>query len=210
MNRQRRTGSWILLVLLLGVIMSPPRVWAGGSDGELKGLVDVPPLGVLGGGTLLLPLPFGAAPVTVDVLLGIPAVRVPVVISPATQIETEEGIAPPVPLTDGDRIEVDFKIVGGNVIAEKLKVENFPEIEARGTVSEVPGGSLPLPLPLGASPVTVTFTLGASGVSLPVVITDGTKVENGGGFVLVNGALVEIEAISLNGQITVTEIELKQ
>lgn len=207
MHRQWRIGIWTLFILLFGVGGFPIGAWAGGSEGKIEGFADVPPLGAPGD-SLTLPLPPGASPVTINVNLGTPTVSVPVVITPSTEIETEEGIPLPITLTDGDRVKVEFEIVGTAIVADKLELADFPEVEVRCIVSGVPGGSLGLPLGATASPVTVTCTLDASGVAFPITITNSTRVE-GGSFLLVNGALVEIEAIVMNGQVTVTEIKLE-
>jgi hypothetical protein len=205
MYRRWRTGIWTLFMLLLGFGAFPIGAWANGSEGKIEGFADVPPLGVFGG-SLTLPLSITDPPVTINVNLGIPTISVPVVITPATEIETEEGIPLPITLTDGDSVKVEFDIVGTQLVAEKLEQKDFPEVEVRCIVSGVPGGSLGLPLDAAASPVTVTCTLGASGVAFPITITSSTRVE-GGGFTLVDGAEVEIEAIVLNGQVMATEIE---
>src|SRR5262249_54028777 len=152
------------------------------------------------GGTLSLPLPPGSS-VTIQIQLGTPAVFVPILVTSSTQVEGATSL--PATITDGDRVKVDAVIDGSVLRATKLEIEEFPEIEARGTVSGLPAAGVTLPLAPGTS-IAVTLTL-VPGVSVGVVLTSSTKVEDGP-FTLTNGAVVQVEAVVRNNQRVVPEI----
>lgn len=167
---------------------------------KLAGFADVPPDGA--GGTLTLPLPQGASPVTIHVTFGIPSVSIPVVITRTTQIEFDDGL--PVTLADGDRIKVEAVVNNGVIRAVKLEIDEFPDLELRGTASGLPAAGVSLPLAAGAT-VNFIVTLGSSDVDVPVRLTDKTKIR-GGGFTLQNGDPVRVEAAVQNNAIVATEV----
>lgn len=189
-------------VLMVGLwLTSWPGLASADSELKIAGFVDVPPGGP--GGTLSLPLGSGATPVTIQIQLGIPAVQVPVQITPSTVIQSETGL--PVTLADGDRIIVDAVIAGGVIQATQLELEPFPELEVMGTAKGLPAAGVPLPLQSGT---TVTFTLElVAGVDVAVTLTASTKV-HGKRLPLTNGTIVQVEAVLRNMQLLVTEIHL--
>jgi hypothetical protein len=167
---------------------------------KLAGFVDVPPDGA--GGTLTLPLAQGASPVTIHVTFGVPGVSIPVEITRTTQIEFDDGL--PVTIGDGDRIRVEAVVNGGVIRAVKLEIDEFPDLELRGTASGLPAGGVNLPLAAGAT-VNFIVTLGSSDVDVPVRLTDKTRIR-GGHFTLQNGDPVRVEAAVRNNAIVATEI----
>lgn len=170
----------------------------GDSEIKLEGFVDVAPPGP--GGSLNLPV---AAPVVVSLSFGIPAVSVPIRITPTTAIESEKG--PLATLADGDRVKVKVRVVAGALEAVKLELEEFPELKLVGTAQGLPPLGLSLPLP-PATTADFVLGLGASGVTLPIRLTSATKLEEGP-FVLHNGDSVKIEALMQDFHIVATEIE---
>jgi Domain of unknown function (DUF5666) len=213
--RRAHTAAAALLLGALALASSAPaRAESGSSDGDggngggseikLKGFVDVAPPGP--GGTLTLPLPPGAAPVVVTVSFGVPAVTIPVTITSATQVEVEHALAP-VTIADGDALEIEARLVGAVFEATRVEVEDFPELELRGTVQGLPTEGVSLPLGPGAT-VDFTLLLGASGLTVPVRVTSGTRLEDGP-FVLTNGALIEVEAVVRDFRIVATELEVE-
>ena len=66
-------------------------------------------------------------------------------------------------------------IVDDVIRATKLELEEFPEIEVRGTASNLPAGGVTLPVPSGTT-IHFTVTL-VAGVDVPVVLTEPTKAE---------------------------------
>ena len=186
--------SLTLLVVLLGAAAPASALL------KLAGFADVSPVGT--GGTLTLPLPQGASPVTIHITFGVPSVSIPVEITRTTQIEFDDGL--PVTLADGDRIRVEAVVNDGVIRAVKLEIEEFPDLELRGTASGLPAAGVSLPLATGAT-VNFIVTLGSSDVDVPVRLTDKTKVR-GGDFTLHNGDPVRVEAAVKNNAIVATEI----
>ena len=167
---------------------------------KLAGFVDVPPDGA--GGTLALPLAQGASPVTIHITFGVPAVSIPVQITRTTQIEFDDGL--PVTLADGDRVRVEAVVNDGVVRAVKLEIDEFPDLELRGTASGLPAAGVSLPLATGAT-VNFIVTLGSSDVDVPVRLTDKTRVRSNN-FRLENGDPVRVEAAVQNNAIVATEV----
>jgi hypothetical protein len=167
-----------------------------GSDADVKveGFLEAPP-------ALTLPLPAGAPPVTALVSLGLPAIQVPFVITETTPVEVEDGL-PPVTLVAGDRIEIEARLVGATFQATRVKIEDFPELELRGTAQGVPG-AVALPLPPGVA-LDFTLVLGGSGLALPVRLTAAARLRDGS-FVLQDGTLLEIEGVVRGFQIIIIE-----
>ena len=194
----------LALVAVLAALVGPwsPAVWAdSGGDNHsremtIAGFADVP------GSTLQLPLAAGASPVTINLTLGIPSVTIPVQITTTTQVKSDFGL--PVTLTDGDRIEVDIRVVGTTIRADKIQVEAFPELDVIGTVKGLPTGGVTLPLAAGTH-LDFTITLGASAVDLKVRLTSSTKIR-GHLTSLKNGDTVQIEAAVRSDLIVITEI----
>jgi hypothetical protein len=184
---------------LLGLLLGP---WSGtaSADAELKlaGIADVPG----SGGTLSLPLPAGASPVTIQVTFGIPNVTIPVEIAHSTHVESVTGL--PVTLADGDRITVEAQVVQGVIRASRLQIDEFPELELSGSAKGLPAAGVTLPL---AAATTVDFivTLGASEVDVPVRLTANTKF-HGPSLTIRNGDKVQVEAGVRNNAIVATEI----
>jgi hypothetical protein len=197
--RKRARFAAVSAILLLGL---SPAFWPGfaSADAGLKiaGFVDVP------GSTLNLPLAHGDAPVTIQVKLGIPAVQIPIQITSSTAVVSETGRE--VTLTDGDRVKIKGMIVDNVIRATKLELEEFPEIEVRGTASSLPpAGGVTLPVPSGAT-IDVTVTL-VPGVDVTVVLTEHTKVE--GRHTLANGDIIRIDAVLKDTQLVATEISVE-
>jgi Domain of unknown function (DUF5666) len=183
----------IAVIALLLLVPWPGLASADEADIRLKGFADVP------GTSLSLPV---ASTVTINITFGIPSVTIPVQITASTQIKSELA---PVTLADGDRVKVKARVVGDALVASKLEVEAFPEVEVIGTV--VPGGTLPaggvmLPLPAGT---TVDFMLQlVSGVNLPIRLTSSTKVE--GSMTIMIGDTVEVEAAVSDNRLVATRV----
>lgn len=138
---------------------------------------------------------------TVLVQLGTPPQLVPVQVTSSTKIKSETGV--PLTLVDNDRVKIDAVIAGSIIQATQLELDPFPEIEVTGTAQGLPSAGVTLPLPAGTS---VTFSvLLVPGVSVTVVLTENTKVEEGP-LTLTNGAIVQIEAVLQNNVLVVTEI----
>jgi hypothetical protein len=182
----------LAVIALLLLIPWPGLASADESDFKLKGFADVP------GSSLSLPT---ASPVTINITFGIPSVTVPVQITPSTKIKSE--LPPPVTLADGDRVKVKARVVGNALVASRLEVEAFPEVEVIGTVSGLPDGPVMLPL---AGTDTVDFALKlVSNVELPIHLTSSTKVEHGS-LTIQNGDTVEVEAAVRDNMLVATQI----
>ena len=110
-------------------------------------------------------------------------------------------------LTDGDRVKIEAVLVGNTIHATELVLEQFPDVEIKGTASGLPSGGLSVPLAQGTT-VGVVVTV-APGVTVPVVITENTKTE-GGPEGIANGDTVTVDAVLKNGQLVVTEISVKK
>jgi hypothetical protein len=177
---------------------------AGAADAstmELKGVIDVPPFGP--GGTLVLPLPSSAPPVTVLVSVGSPPVVVPVRIDASTSADTNDGSA--LILTDGVAVEVYLQ--AQNDVFRAISIEeDFPDdVLVRGTVEGLtPGASVSLPLPLGGVADFLVRLEGAPSVIVPVRIFSRSHVQFS--FVVQNGTLIEVEGLLRNGQILATDV----
>jgi hypothetical protein len=192
-----RTAVRSLLVVLAVLAVS----WSGtvSADAEIKlaGFADVP------GTTLSLPLAPGATPVTVNLKFGVPNLTIPVEITHSTHVESETGL--PVTLTDGDRVTVEAVMVQGVLRASRLKVDEFPELELSGTAGGLPSAGVTLPLAAGAT-VDFIVTLGASGIDVPVRLTDKTKF-HGPSLTIHNGDKVQVEAGVQNNLVVATELK---
>jgi uncharacterized protein DUF5666 len=204
MNSRR---MYLIVLVALMVLLGGPLgyAWADkddddrGREMEIAGFVDVPGSG--SGATLQLPLAAGAAPVVVNLTFGIPSVTIPVTITPATRIKPASE---PITLTDGDRIKVDMHVVGSVLQADRIQVEDFPELELIGTAKGLPAAGVTLPLAAGTT-LNFVLTLGASGVDVPVTLTAGTKIK-AHTVAIHNGDPLRIEAGVRNNTIRVTEI----
>ncbi len=190
----------ITTLLLGGALLFWPGIVLGDSEVKLSGFVDVPPAGP--GGSLTLPLPEGASPVTVFLSIGIPTVVIPVIITPQTEIEAEEGSS--VTIVDGDRLEIEAMVVSTSIFALEVEVEPFPELELICVTEGLPPGGVPLPLAPGT---TLNFTCDFAGFDLPVRLTSAAKVEDAP-FTLTNTLPIRIEGAVRDGAIVITELEL--
>jgi hypothetical protein len=193
----------LVLMALVAVLGSPltQAAWADsdnddhGREMTIAGFADVP------ASTLQLPLAAGASPVIINATFGIPSVTIAVQVTTATRVKSEFGL--PVTLIDGDRIQVDMRVVGNLLRADKIVVEAFPELELIGTAKNVPDG-VTLPLAAGKT-VDFLISLGASGVDVPVRLTANTKIK--GHIVAIhNGDTLRLEAAVRDNKIVVTEI----
>jgi hypothetical protein len=167
----------------------------------LEGFVDVP--------DEYLNLPLGPADpaVIVVVTFGIPAVQVPVTITPDTRIRDEKGNeADVIQLTDGDRVQLGIQVIGDVLWARRLQLQEFPEVKLEGVADEVPGGAVSLPL-LPSGSTTILVRLGGSTLTLPVVITGQTKLDPPT-FTINDGDLIRVKAIVNNLQIVAVKLEL--
>ena len=195
----------LALMALVAVLGSPltQAAWADsdedkdhGREMTLAGFADVP------GSTLQLPLAAGASPVVINVTFGIPSVTIPVQVTTATKVKSDFGL--PVTLIDGDRIQVDMRVVGNLLHADKIEVEAFPELELIGAAKGLPAAGVTLPLAAGAT-VDFAISLGASGVDVPVRLTANTKIK-GHIEAIHNGDTLRLEAAVRDNKIVVTEI----
>jgi hypothetical protein len=186
----------LTVIALLLLIPWPGLASADEADIKLKGFADVP------GTSLSLPV---ASTVTINITFGIPSVTVPVQVTPSTKIKSELG--PPVTLADGDSVKVKARVVGNALVASRLEVEAFPELEVIGTVSGLPAGGVMLPLPAGT---TVDFVLTlVSGVDLPIRLTSSTKVDHGSMMMTLtinNGDTLEVEAAVRDNRLVATQV----
>jgi hypothetical protein len=88
--------------------------------------------------------------------------------------------------------------------------------QVRGIVSNVPGGSVTLPLAVGSPPIDLTLALGGpAGILLPFRITSDTSVgqedpDEGGAITLRNGDGVTADAKLVNGVIVATELTIEE
>jgi hypothetical protein len=197
MGRPSRIAVVSAVVLVTLALLAMPGLASADSGLKIAGFASVP------GGTLDLPLAKGDTPVTIEVELGVPAVSIPILITSSTKIESETGL--PVTLTDDDRVKVDAFVAGGVITARKLELDEFPEIEVRGTVSGLPAAGLTLPLAQGTTAdLTVEVV---PGVVVTVVLTDKTKVKHATQ-TLTNGDTVKVEAVLRNVQLVVTELRV--
>ncbi len=194
----------LVLMVLVAVLGSPlaQAAWADsngddhGREMTLAGFADVP------GSTLQLPLPAGASPVVINITFGIPNVTIAVQVTTATRVKPDSGL--PITLTDGDRIQVDMRVVGSLLHADTIEVEAFPELELIGTAKNLPAAGVTLPLAAGTT-VDFAISLGASGVDVPVRLTANTKIK--GHIVAIhNGDTLRLEAAVRDNKIVVTEI----
>jgi hypothetical protein len=92
-------------------------------------------------------------------------------------------------LIDGDRVKIHGVIADDVIRATKLELEEFPEIEVRGTASNLPAGGVTLPVPSG---ITIHFTV-------TLVLTEHAKVE--GRHTLANDDTVRIDAVLKDNQL---------
>src|SRR5262245_56297351 len=104
----KRTAVLVTFAVLSVVSGLRPggTVHAASDEVKLKGFVANVP-----GGHLSLPLEPGAAAVTITLQFGVPVVDVPVRVTPSTVIVP--AAATPVPVTNGDRLEVEATVVTG-------------------------------------------------------------------------------------------------
>jgi uncharacterized protein DUF5666 len=185
----------LAVIALLLLLPWPGLASADEADFKLKGFADVP------GTSLSLPV---ASTVTINITFGIPSVTVPVQITPSTKIKSELG--PPVTLADGDSVKVKARVVGNALVASRLEVEAFPELEVIGTVSGLPAGGVMLPLPAGT---TVDFVLQlVTGVDLPIRLTSSTKVDRESMMTvtIMNGDTLEVEAAVRDNRLVATQV----
>jgi hypothetical protein len=201
MKVQMKGGVQIASLLLSLLLLCHGLAYAD-SEIKLQGFVDVLPAGP--GGSLTLPLAPGSSPVIVILSLGIPSVQLEVTITPSTQIEVEEG-GLPVTLTDGNLVQLEAVVGSGIIQVTKLEIEEFPEVDLRGTAQGLPPGGVSLPLSPGST-IDFTLSLGVPGGDLPVRLTSDTQIE-GGPFLLTNGSAIEVEGVVRDFTIVITEIE---
>jgi hypothetical protein len=197
----------LALMGLLAVLSSPAAdvAWADddndhdnrGREMTIAGFVDVP-----GTAGLQLPLAAGAAPVVINMTLGVPSVTIPIQVTPDTRVKPAS--AAPLTLVDGDRIKVDAHVVGNALRADRIELEAFPEVELIGTAKGLPAAGITLPLAAGTTQNFV-ITLGASNVDVPVQLTSKTKIR-GHLTSLHNGDAIQLEAGVRNNVIVITEI----
>jgi hypothetical protein len=174
---------------------------AGASTMELRGTIDVPPLGP--GGTLVLPLSTGVAPVTVLIAVGTPPVSVPVRLDGLTSAQTNDGAA--LVLGDGAAVKVYVQAESGVFTAVSIDQDIRREVRVRGAVQGfAPGAAVTLPLSIGG---TLDFQIaleGAPAITVPVRVFSASHVS--GPIVIQNGALVEVEGLLRSGQILATDV----
>jgi hypothetical protein len=186
----------LLSVAILVALVLRPDLGRTEADVNLKGSVEILPAGP--GGTLVLPLPPGAAPVTIQVLLGSPALQLAIVVTANTFAEPS-----PLTLVDGDSVKIAGRLAGGAIVATEIEREDFPEIRLRGIAQGLPGSGA-LPLPPGVV-VDFVIALGVPGGDIPVRLTSAARLEHGP-FVLANGSPIEIEGRLQEGRVRITEI----
>jgi hypothetical protein len=187
----------LAVIALLLLVPWPGLASADEADIKLKGFADVP------GRSLSLPT---ASTVTINITFGIPSVTVPVQITPSTQIKSELG--PPVTLAHGDSVKVKARVEGNALVASRLEVEAFPELEVIGTVSGLPDGGVTLPLAANTNPVDFMLQL-VSGVDLPIRLTSSTKVDHGSMMMTLtinNGDTLEVEAAVRDNRLVATQV----
>lgn len=155
---------------------------------------------VMVGGVLPLPVTVNTQ---IDLLLGGargPVIRI--ILTPSTVVEFEETGAPS-SLQDNDFVEAEAVLLGRDLIVQELEVEEFAEVELRGTVI---GLSAPLSLPVVVdTPVTILVG-GSSGLPVQVVITPSTRIEEGLSS-LMNDDQVEVEVVLRGKSLKATELE---
>ena len=186
----KRATPALCLVLLVSAL---PAL-AAAEDVKISGTV-------VSGGPLLLPLAPSAAPVAIVVSLGLGALQIAVVVPPAPIPDSKE--APPIMLTQGDRVEIEAAVTAGGLQATKLEVADFPELEFFGPAQGLPPSGIILPLAPGT---TVDFAVLFAGLALPVRLTASTLVK-GAATSLANGQIVDIEARIAGDRLLVTTIE---
>jgi Domain of unknown function (DUF5666) len=192
------------VVLLSMLTFAATPAWAGKIHGKLLGTVDVP------GDSLNLPLAPGSPNVTITLFLGgTGGPAVPITVTPNTKVEAEddeEEVSESITLTDGDLIEMRGKLQNGQLVATKIELQEFPEIEVFGSV-DVPGTSLALPLAPGSPDVTITLFLGGTGgPAVPIVVTASTRVRGGTTLTLHDNDFIEAKARLRSGQIVAVKI----
>lgn len=193
-----------LVILGLGAWVSPYAATA--NDGEIKGLAA----GVPGGSIALSAT--GNPSAEFQISFGSPSLLFSVVISPTTQVEIEEGSFP-ITVSNGNTVEVEGSIdpATGKFLVERLKLEDFLELEIHAFIVDVPpsgtGGTLTLPMTPGSSPVSVPFSLVVSGQQFFMTLTPDTLVEGVPPLTLNDGDRVEFEAILRDGELKVQKIK---
>ena len=189
----RRIPTVPALSLLVLLLCAAP-VLADDSDIRLKGFAEVPGTG------LTLPLPPGAV-ATIVVTFGVPATSIPVQVTSDTKVKSKSGS---VLLADGDAVKVRATVVGNVLRASRLELQDFPELELVGVVSDVPAAGVALPLAPGAT-LDFVLTLGTSGIEVPVRLTSASKINDVR--TLRNGDLVRVEALVRGGVVVVTKLK---
>jgi hypothetical protein len=196
----RRIAAFSALTLLLVLCNVFPSVASDDpGDIKVKGFAAVP------GTSLTLPLASGAPPVIIDVTFGIPAVTIPVQVTPSTKIAGKHGPGGTIVVADGDAVEIKASVVGTVLRASRLKLQSFPELELVGAVEGLPAAGITLPL---VAPATqnMVVSLGASAVDVPVQLTSKTKLDDPP-LTLQNGDIVRVEAVVRGGVIVVTKLK---
>jgi hypothetical protein len=196
MWQQRIVALSALAFLVLSSGAGPAM--ADESDIRLKGFAAVP------GSSLALPLPGGAAPVTIDVTFGEPAVTIPVQLTSDTKIKSKSG---GVLLSDGDAVKLRAVVVGSVLRATRLELEDFPELELIGVVDGLPAAGVALPLAPGTT-LDFIVSLGTSGIDVPVQLTSSSKVNDSP--TLHDGDVVRVDAVVRGGLIVVTKLKAGQ
>lgn len=194
----RRIAVLSAFALIASICSASLGVAADEGDIKIQGFAGVP------GSSLTLPLPDGAAPVTVDVTFGVPSVTIPVQITSDTKIKGKSKSGAVV-VTDGDAVKIKASLAGSVLRASRLELEDFPELELTGLVEGLPAAGVTLPLAAGAT-LDFIVALGASGVDVPVRVTSSTKLDEKP-TTLSNGDLVRVEAVVRGGRIVVTKLK---
>src|SRR5262245_11983851 len=149
-------------LMSLALLLGGAAALASDAEIKVKGFADVP------NSSLVLPLPTGAAPVTIDVTFGVPSVTIPVQITPATKIKRTSNA--PISIADGDAIKVEMGVVGDVLRATQLARVAFPELELVGLAEGLPDDGVALPLAPGET-VDCIVTLDTSAIDVPVRLT---------------------------------------
>jgi hypothetical protein len=194
----RRIAALSGLALLVLLCSASPGMAADEGDIKVRGFATVP------GPSLTLPLPDGAAPVTIDMTFGIPAVTIPIQVTSDTKIKTK-GKSPVIVVADGDALKIRASVVGTALRASRLELQDFPELELIGVVEGLPAAGVALPLAAGTTQDMVV-QLGASGVDVLVQLTSKTKLDKPS-LTLHNGDVVRVEAVVRGGSVVVTKLK---
>ena len=89
----------------------------------------------------------------------------------------------------------------------EMKLAGFADVPPSGA-----GGTLSLPLAVGATPVTINLTFGVPSLTIPVQITHSTRVESETGLpvTLTDGDRVTVEAVVVQGVLRASELKIDE